>query len=88
MNNPPQQFEVSVHLFGPAARAAGAAAVTVRLEPGATAGDLLCSLAEQHPAIRNEASVGRVAVDHAFVAPAASISPEHELALISMVSGG
>ena len=88
MSNPSEQPEVSVLLFGPAARAAGADAVTVRLKPGATAADLLRALAEQHPAIRSEASVGRIAVDHAFVDPSAPIEPGQELALIAMVSGG
>lgn len=88
MSTPHAPFQVSVLLFGPAARAAGSGSVSVRLEPGATAADLLASLAEQHPAIRNEASVGRIAVDHAFVDPAMPIGPGRELALISMVSGG
>jgi molybdopterin converting factor small subunit len=88
VNSPPEQFEVSVLLFGPAAHAARATAVSVRLSPGATATDLLTALAHQHPAIKSEASVGRIAVDHAFVAPSTPITAGPELALISMVSGG
>lgn len=80
-------------IFGPAAAAAGADRVSVRVpdEPaGATAAAVLRAAADQHPALADLAASrgARLAINHEFAAPHDRVRPGDELALIAMVSGG
>ncbi len=79
---------MNVLLFGPAARAAGAASTRVRVPASATVRMVLDALAAQRPEIAFALSGARLAVNHAFAQPTAVVHPDDEVALIAMVSGG
>lgn len=79
---------MNVLLFGPAARAAGAANVRVRVQASATVRTVLDALASQCPEIAFALPGARLAVNHAFAQADAAVRPEDEVALIAMVSGG
>ncbi len=81
-------MEVTVLLFGPAAAAAGAGRVAVRMDGGATAADVLRGLAEQHPSLAAAVRGGRLAVNAAFVPEGTPVMAGDEVALIALVSGG
>lgn len=77
-----------VLIFGPAAQAAHADRVAVRLPAAATARDVLAALADQHPRLRFALPAARLAVNHRFAQEAAPVRPGDELALIALVGGG
>ncbi|MEM7811628.1 MAG: MoaD/ThiS family protein [Planctomycetota bacterium] len=81
-------FEVAV--FGPQAEAAGVDRLTVAV-PGdgpVTAGDVFDVIGRSYPALAGSLKVSRLARDHRFVEPGASVSEGDELALIGLVGGG
>lgn len=84
----PDASSVEVLLFGPAARAAGAATARVRVPDPATVRGVLQALAVQRPEIAFALPGARLAVNHAFVPADATVRPGDEVALIAMVSGG
>ncbi len=84
----PDASSVEVLLFGPAARAAGAATARVRVPDPATVRGVLQALAAQRPEIAFALPGARLAVNHAFVPADATVRPGDEVALIAMVSGG
>ncbi len=79
---------MDVLLFGPAARAAGAASIRVRVPGSATARMVLEALATQRPEIAFALPGARLAVNHALAPADAVVHPGDEVALIAMVSGG
>jgi molybdopterin converting factor small subunit len=83
-------MDVSVQLFGPAAMAVGRERVAVRVQSGATCGDVLGAIRECEPKLRPFVApgVGRLAVNHAFTVEDRVVLEGDELALIAMVSGG
>ena len=80
--------EVTVRLFGPQARLAGADAVTVAVPPDATCGDVRAALGEACGPLRPSLTGSRVAVDHEYAADADPVPPGAEVALVGLVSGG
>lgn len=81
-------MEVRILLFGPAADAAGAGRVTIRLDGERTVAALSDAIVRAHPALATAVREGRFAVNHAFASPSTTIRPEDEVALIALVSGG
>lgn len=81
-------MNVRVLLFGPAALVSGMDSVTVSVDEGAGCNAILAVMAEQFPALRSFARVGRLAVNAAYVDAETCVAAGDELALISMVSGG
>jgi len=77
-----------VLLFGPAAAAAGAPSIRLRIAPPATAAAVTSALAAADPRLAPFVKAGRLAVNHDFAAPDRPIRESDELALIAMVSGG
>jgi len=79
--------QIRVLIFGGAAALAGARSVTVEVDPPRC--DLvLDALGRTLPALRPQLASARLAVNHEFAAFDRPISPEDEVALIAMVSGG
>ena len=82
-------MRVTVKLFGPAAQRAGAREVAVTLDgQRATCGGLKAALGRQVPAVADLLPASRFAVNQEFAADEDEISPDDEVALIAMVSGG
>jgi molybdopterin converting factor small subunit len=81
-------MEVTVLLFGPAAMAAGARQVAVKVAHGCTSAELRAAMLEQHAALRPVMAWGRVVVNHAYSPPGTVIRAGDEVALIALVSGG
>ena len=79
---------ITVKLFGPQAKLAGAREVQVELARPATAGDVLAALAGHVPALAASMASSRLAVNKAFAQPADPVDPADEVALIGMISGG
>lgn len=81
---------LDVLIFGPAAAAAGADRVRVRIsgESPVTVADVLRATVEQHPSLRAASFGARLAVNHAFAEADVPVEAGDELALIAMVSGG
>ncbi|MFN2383084.1 MAG: MoaD/ThiS family protein [Gemmatimonadota bacterium] len=78
----------TVHLFGPARTAVGAASTRVAVAAPATAGALLQALAAAHPELAHLLPRSRVAVNHSYVDAAAALAPGDEVAIIPPVGGG
>ena len=76
-----------VLLFAGLKERARADEIEVRLPPGATVGDLLQAIAQQHPSLADMVGGCRVAVDQEFMQPSDSADGK-EIALIPPVSGG
>ena len=87
---PPAAAErtVTVRLFGPQARLAGADRVDVPLPQHATADDLLTRLQTVCPPLGPSLAASRIAVDHAYAAAGDPVPDGAEVALIGLVSGG
>lgn len=77
-----------VLLFAGLRDALGASDVQVVLSPGATVGDLLFQLGQQHPALASRLAQCRVAVAQEFVDEGHVLRPGDEIAVIPPVSGG
>ncbi len=75
-------------LFAAAREAAGAGEVAIDVPDAATVADLERALVAQLPNLAGIVSHARWAVNMAFVAKDAKISPDAEIALIPPVSGG
>ena len=79
----------TVLLFGPAAELIGAETVSIELDSTApTVHDLENALVQARPSLQELVEAGRFAVNTQIVRRETRISPEDEIALISMVSGG
>ncbi len=81
-------IRITVLLFGPAARAAGADRVEVPVPKGATCEQVLAALIQAYPDLEELVGCGRLAVNHAFCPQDRVIEADDEVALITMVSGG
>jgi molybdopterin converting factor subunit 1 len=79
---------VRVRLFAAARQLAGADQVTVELANGATVGDLRRALTDQYPTLARLLPQTLFAIDTEYVADAAVVAPEAEIACIPPVSGG
>ena len=79
---------ISVKVFGPQARRAGADAVAVSVPPGATAGEVRAAVGEACPPLRPSLAGSRLAVDHAYATHGEAVPDGAEVALIGLVSGG
>jgi molybdopterin synthase catalytic subunit len=77
-----------VLLFGAEARLAAAPAVQVHVPDRPLIRDIRDALAAQHPALSASMAHARLARNHAFANPDEPVSPDDELALIGLVSGG
>ena len=84
----PQTAMITVRLFGPQARLAGAEKCAVTVPVPVTAADVLAGLGEAYPALRPSLAASRLAVNHEYVAGSFSVRPDDEVALIGLVSGG
>ena len=62
--------------------------VRVEVDAGATAGEVLRAIAQQHPPLADLASRSRLAADDAYVDANAVMKADQKLALIPPVSGG
>lgn len=80
--------QVEVLLFASLREAVGADRLSVEVEPGATAGDLLALLAARHPAVARQGRALAVAVNHEVVPPGHALAPGDEVALLPPVGGG
>jgi molybdopterin converting factor small subunit len=80
---------IRVLLFGPLAQRAGRRVVDIDapLEP-ATCAELRARLAAAHPALGPLLPACRIAVNGRFALEDEVVTPEDEVALIGMVSGG
>ena len=82
-------MNVTVLLFGPAAKAAGSSRIVVKIDgPSCTCRQLQASLLQIEPCLQAYAGRSRWAVNHAFASDDAQIAPGDEVALIAAVSGG
>lgn len=79
---------VRVLLFGGEALAAGAASVEVRVNDRARIEDVRAALGGQCPALAASMGHARLALNHSFARGDEVVSPEDEIALIGLVSGG
>jgi molybdopterin converting factor small subunit len=78
-----------VLLFGPIARAASAASLSITDDrPSISVAELIERVSSQTPAIASFLRSSRIARNQAFVTAADVVSHEDELAVIGMVSGG
>lgn len=80
--------QVRVLLFGPAARAAAAPSVVVRVSTPSSAAAVLHALGAQHPALAFALAHARLAVNHAIVPGDTPVGETDEVALIALVDGG
>lgn len=81
-------MRVKVLLFGPEAAATGRRELMVDLDPGATCAALKQALGRAEPALLPFLESGRIALNSNFADPADPVTPDDEVALIGMVSGG
>ena len=81
-------MKCTVLLFAQLADAVGARKMTLALDEGATVGDALDALAEQHPAVAEVRHIVAVALDERYVLPTATVRDGCTIALIPPVSGG
>jgi molybdopterin converting factor small subunit len=81
-------MKVSVLLFGPAAALVNARQITVETAPGASVAALRRAIVEQYARLTDLVSAGRLAVNSAFLPESTTLSPDDEVALIALVSGG
>ena len=80
---------IVVKLFGPMGRAVGGRQVAVQLEAGqATCAGLRARLAECEPALAPMLPACRFAVNQRLVGDDQPLSPDDEVALVGLVSGG
>lgn len=84
----PVESQVRVLVFGPAARAVGAAGVLVRATLPIAAGALMRELHTQHPVLGFALANARLAVNHAVAPADATVRAGDEVALIALVDGG
>ncbi len=81
-------MRVSVLLFAAAREAAGAGALTLELDDGATVGDAFVRLGEVHADLTSVLPNCRAAVDEEFARPDAPLRDGATLAILPPVSGG
>lgn len=79
---------IEVRLFGPAREAAGAAAVTVEVADGATAGEVVAAVGHRFPGLGDLLPRSRVAVNHAYVDASSPVADGDEVAILPPVGGG
>ena len=79
---------VDVLLFASAADAVGGPQLTLELEQGATAVDVLAAVRAAAGGVEGVPPGSRVAVNQAFAGPDAVIAPGDEVAVIPPVAGG
>jgi len=80
--------QFTILLFGPAAKAIEADRVFVDGAGSCKGEELKSRIIRQHPSLEQYFQVGRLAVNHGFIAEDTLIDPSDEIALITMVSGG
>ena len=81
-------MKVKVLLFASLRDLAEADRITVELAENASVTDLLDSIAQQHPLLKERVAMTRVAIEDRFCTGEDPIPPGSELALIPPVSGG
>jgi len=82
-------MEMTVLLFGREADVAGRSSVALRIENAQpTCRDVREALGAAEPSLLPLLCRGRLAVNHEFVADDRVLTPDDEVALIGMVSGG
>ena len=81
-------MELTVRLFGPVRETAGTARAVVRVEPPVTPRTILDALGTSFPELAPVFSRSRVAVNHAYADPAATVDANDEVAIITPVGGG
>jgi molybdopterin converting factor subunit 1 len=81
-------IRVTVKLFAAARDIVGDAETEISLPAGATAADVLASLASTHPAFAAWRDHVRLAVNYEYVAPDVLLNDRDEVAVIPPVSGG
>jgi MoaE-MoaD fusion protein len=81
-------MQVRVLLFGPESTALGRDSVTIDLPAGADCKALNHRLAAEYPALAPFLPASRLAVNHEFARPEQPVTPDDEIALIGLVSGG
>jgi molybdopterin converting factor small subunit len=82
-------MQVRVLLFGPESVALGRDSVTIDLPAaGAACRDVSERLAAEYPALAPFLPASRLAVNHEFARPEQPVTPDDEIALIGLVSGG
>lgn len=81
-------MKVEVLLFASLRDLAEADRITVELAEDAKVTDLIACIGDQHPALKDGASLARIAIDDRFSNSDDPILPGAELALIPPVSGG
>jgi molybdopterin converting factor small subunit len=81
-------MNVTVKLFGPEARAASSAEISVEVASDARAIDVMEAIEKACGALEGKIAHCRLAVNHEFVDPFKRVGAGDELALIGMVSGG
>jgi molybdopterin converting factor subunit 1 len=82
------RFEVDVQLFAHVRQAVGRDRIRVTLDVGASAADLLESLAREHPPIGASRRSLAIAVNQEIVGPEHEVRSGDEVALIPPVGGG
>lgn len=79
---------VTVLLFAALREAVGTGEIEVAAEAGATAGDVLARLADEHAEIARYRPIVRLAVNRAYAPPETALADGDEVALITPTSGG
>jgi molybdopterin converting factor small subunit len=83
-------MQIHVKLFGPAALAQGQADIPLDLDASTPLRDrsVLGAIADQYPTLATFTTNGRLAVNGQYAVGELAISPQDEVALIALVSGG
>lgn len=80
---------VRVRLFGPQAQLSGASVIDVEVQQAeATSDAVLSAIGQQCEPLAASLGASRLAVNHEFATAEQPITPDDEVALIGMVSGG
>ena len=81
-------MKVRVRMFGAVAERAGRPETVFEMPEGATAGDILGTVADRYPATADVLSHVKVAVNLEMVSPGQALADDDEVALLPPVAGG
>ena len=81
-------MQVTLRLFAGAREAVGASLVSVSINSGASAREVVNVVVADHPDLARIASIARIAVNLEYVPDTTMVNENDEVALIPPVSGG
>ncbi|QQE09986.1 MoaD/ThiS family protein [Planctomycetota bacterium] len=82
-------MKINVHLFGPYIQVAGADTILVNISSSnIMCNDLMNAIRDQYPDLAPYVNNSRLAINHTYAQSDQLITPDEEIALIGLVSGG